>query len=77
VQALPPKIGAESLLEPVRAACDARRPLGRPLVLAARLAAAHSASPDTHASDCWVYEADGSGAARFTKRTGAVLCRVK
>jgi hypothetical protein len=77
VQSPLPKFGGGFLPDPVRAAYDACRPLGRPLVLAARLAAAHSASPDTPTSERLVYDTDGCGAARFTKRTGAVRCRVK
>ena len=77
VQSPLPKFGGGSLPDPARAAYDTRRPLGRPLMLAARLAAAHSASSDIHTSDRSVYEAGGCGAARFMKRTGAVLCGVK
>ena len=62
MQALPPKIGADSLLEPVRAAYDACRPLGRPLVLAAHPAGPLSASFDTHTTALSVFEADGCGA---------------
>ena len=60
-RALPPKFGYWSLPTPARAACDASRLLGRPLLLAARPAAPLSASFDTHTINVSVSEADGCG----------------
>ena len=63
-RALPPKFGYWSLPTPARAACDASRLLGRPLLLAAHPAGPLSASLDTHTTDVSVSEADGCGVVR-------------
>ena len=60
-RALPPKFAYGSLPTPARAACDASRLLGRPLLLAAHPAGPLSASLDTHTTDVSVSEADGCG----------------
>ena len=61
-RALPPTPRYSSLPAPTRAAGDASRLPGRPLLLAAHPAVTLSAPPGTRTADLSDYEADGCGA---------------